>query len=185
MRILIIIVIFTFFSCKNDCPKNQEEWDEFLNKSSLYKISHINTTQGYLEIMWDGKVNDANLPIEKDNIFEQLKNSFNTNIYERDTLVDSAKLIFIKSEAGSKILYSKEFGIVELEIIEPIKEMLGEKIKIGMSRADFILLFFDKYNTCFDNITKIVFPYGMNDNGLKFEFREGKLNKVSIVNYPD
>ena len=92
----------------------------------------------------------------------------------------------IRSQAGSHILYSKEWNIVEAEIIESSKALLGSSVRIGMSKEEFILLDFKKYHSCFDKFNSISFPYGMNFNELKYSFdNDQRLSKINLSRYPD
>lgn len=176
------------FACKPDqCPQTNEQWEELLRKSSKQKIAYATVDSTALSIMFDESNADTSkiLPIEKKISADQVKTGFKGDVTTSDTVVDELALMVIHSEGGSEVQYSNEWNIVSAGIVESSNKLLGNNVNIGMSKRDFMLMYFNEYDECFDNIQSVAFPYGMNFNEIKYIFDNDQLEKIIMTKFPD
>lgn len=182
-----LFILVSLFSCTStDCPKNQQQWEELLNGTAKHKISFIQSAStDSLSLMWDGKEFSDALPVEKKITMEEAKSGLEGQPSVKDTTIDELTLSAITSGKGSMILYSDQWGVAEAVIRESSEKLLGKDIKIGMDKEEFVKMYFKEYSSCFDAFTSVSFPYGMNENGITYTFKNNKLESVHVINYPD
>jgi hypothetical protein len=183
---LLYVIFLILLGCnKTKCPINEGEWELYLKNNSKNNISFIQYKAKSIGVMWDGKISNYPLPIEELSNLKQIENGLKGSFKIKDTIIDEMVLKRIVLNEGSFMDFADECGIINAEVYQTNTALLGNKIFIGMSKKDFLLLFFKSYNNCFDPINCIIFLYGMKENGISFIFKNGHLYSIILNNNPN
>lgn len=189
MKPFVFCSVFLFFSCNTpECPETNEQWEKLIAEKSRHKLAYATAEGSSLTIMFDGRGSTEQsiaLPIEQKILLEEIKRGFGSDARVADTIINDLPLSYIRSSKGSFVLHSKEWDVVEAEIIEPLPAITGSSVNIGMSKKDFLLIDFKEVDPCFEKIRTISFPYGMNFNEISYSFDESQLTKIKMTDYPD